>query len=1564
MGSIAGQAIKGYELKELVAQGGFGAVYRAVQTGVGREVAIKVILPEFSSQPEFILRFENEAQLVAHLEHPHIVPLYDYWREPEGAYLVMRWYPGGSLRRELQRGPLDLDRIAGVMGQISAALSFAHQRNVVHRDIKPDNILLDIEKNAYLSDFGIAKALHRETGLTIEGKSPFTLAYVSPEQALGKPVSPQSDIYCLGVVLYEMAKGEHPFPGLNPVQQLMRHINEPLPALTTAAGGSLEALDAVIQKATSKSPSDRFGSALEMQAALRTALQEAHPSRMVAPTIGAERHNPYKGLRAFQEADSADFFGRETLVDQLIRELDPSVHLYRFLAVVGPSGSGKSSLVKAGLVPALRSGRSPGSQNWYIVTMQPGSHPLEELEIGLLGVAVDRGAGLREHLERDERGLLRASRLALPNSESELLLVIDQFEELFTLVQSEHERSHFLNLLVSAATDSSSRVRILVTIRADFYDRPLMVRGFSELIRDRTLAVVPLSTDELASAILSPARAAGVEIEPQLASTLVAEVQDQPGALPLLQYALTELFEHRSEGLITSRSYRSIGGVLGALGQRAEAVFTLLDGEAQAAARQIFLRMVTLGEGTEDTRRRVLRSEIESVSPTPNSAQRVIQIFGASRLLTFDHDPSTRAPTVEVAHEALIKQWQRFHDWVDQSRVDLRLQRLLAVAAAEWSEADRDSGYLMRGSRLDQFEAWSARSDVALALGEREFLAASLEARRLRHAEEARRQAREAALERRSRLILRALVGVFGLTAAISLGLFGAARRAQQEAQAEAVARSTQQAIALGEALARGTQQMLAVTESRRAEIEAQLSSSRELAAAALRTLESDPQLGLLLALQAVDAGRTVEGSALREVVDALHVAVQANAPRLIQSFATGDGQLYVVAFDPAGERLMTYGSSVDEPIWQANRQTRIWDASTGQLDLELPGFPASDEWSDDSWLATVDRLGGETIGLTIWNAETGDRVAEIELGLDIPAEDRSGEVSWQDRDIDSIALSPGGDILSLAVSPGDYVVHVVWNLATGEEILRTSFVGTGAVGRTVTAVSFSPEGHRLAVGTADGDLAVWDLVAGNQLFSAGNGRGTIRDIAFDRNGELLGASFTCYIEPGQPEGAACPEGVPVRVWEVATGQELTSRFILDDELWAVALGPGATTLATGGADGIARIWAVDSGQVRLELSGHGKAVSHVAFRPDGPTLASVSLDGRVRLWDIREATGIEKLLFGQDTGMLAPSHLPISASPANPRLATSRLDGTVELWDTDTGELMSSLAGWGSPVVRLAFVDAGQALATLDQAGVFRWHSPVEPGAEVVIGGFDGCCFAVSLDASTLAISAGPSAIDIYDLARLVAGGEPSEAVRSSIQLTSLGELGPPSVVDLAISPAGDLVAVAGPSGGLGAATIFSATTGDPVLVLETPSPAILALSFSMDGSRLAGAAVDGIVTVWDARSWSVVRKLKGHVGPVSRVVFSEDDTRIATAGQDGTARIWDATTGGELLSLFVAAGGSTDVAFSADGTEIYASGVDGVTRAYLLDLAELISLAEARVTRSLTPDECERYLRLARCP
>lgn len=1014
MDVLSGQNIKGYDLLERIGSGSFGTVYRAYQSTLGRQVAVKIILPGFANRPGFIRRFEAEAQIVTRLEHLHVVPLYDYWRDPDGAYLVMRWLRGGSLKEALRAGPFTLAQTTLLLDQVAAALATAHAQNVVHRDLKPSNILLDEDGNAYLTDFGIALDLLRHGG---DGPGERGIAgspaYLAPEQARREPVTSQTDIYSLGITLYEMLTGSHPFPGETGVERLFKHLDEPLPNLDTPEASVGDALNEVLQRATAKNPAHRYPDVLALAAAFREAarlsgdagdgdLVEAltlreqeilqliiagYSNRQIAQALfielstvkwhirqlygklGARNRrqairkgrelelllpdeaeeeresgagsinitrpapvNPYKGLRAFTAADSRHFFGREALTDTFLSHLAPNgangakgaagagSHGQRFLAVVGPSGSGKSSLVKAGLIPHLWQGAIPGSDRWFVVEMTPGARPLDELEVGLLRVAADQAENIGRHLERDRSGLLRAAELILPRDESELVLVIDQFEELFTLTDDEAARRHFLELLATAACDPKSRVRIILTLRADYYHRPLHYPEFGALLRSHMETLLPLSTRELERAIALPAQAAGITYESGLVAAIIDDVLYQPGALPLLQYALTELFEtciaagsQAPGNVLTHAAYQAIGGAAGALSRRAEELYREQETAGREAIRQLFLRLVSLEELPGESalaangarpalnRRRVSYSELTDLAVDADLIEELIDSFAAYRLLTLDHDPINRRPTVEVAHEALLSRWERLQHWLEDSREDLFQQRRLRVLSDEWLQNERDPGMLLRETRLDKFSAWAADSDMALTGSERAFLEASVAAREERRVEEEKRRQRE--LETARQLAQTE------------------ARRAAEQAQANVRLRRLAAALALLFliALAAAT---LAVRETREATVQARVATARELAAAAIVNLDIDPERSILLALQAAETTLDADGTVQPEAEDALHRALLAS--RLLY-WVPGTG---AVAYSPDGRLLAT---SLENDVV-------LHEANDGEVLLRLSG--------------------------------------------------------------------------------------------------------------------------------------------------------------------------------------------------------------------------------------------------------------------------------------------------------------------------------------------------------------------------------------------------------------------------------------------------------------------------------------------------------------------------------------------------------------------------------------------------------------------------------------------------
>jgi WD40 repeat protein/DNA-binding SARP family transcriptional activator/tRNA A-37 threonylcarbamoyl transferase component Bud32 len=1597
------QGVRGFELREEIGEGAYGVIHRAFQPSVGREVAVKVIRRKYANDPEFIRRFEAEAQTVARLEHPFIVPLYDYWRDPEGAYLVMRYVREGSLESALKAGPWEPERAIRMVDQIASALAATHQQGVVHRDLKPANILLDGAGNAYLTDFGIAKDLTGEARFTVEGTIVGTLDYVSPEQIKSERVTPQTDIYSFGAVVYETLTGEKPFTDTSVANLIYSHLNQPIPQVSASRPDLPPGVDDVLQRATAKRPADRFENVPELAGAFRQAFAPLQGPDLVsmvpeAPAV-TELYNPYKGLRAFQEADVDDFFGRDALIEQLVARLTPasalslagggSVGAGRFLALVGPSGSGKSSAVKAGLIPALRAGAVSGSDKWFVAEMAPGTHPLDELELALLPIAVDPPPSLVQPMERDLHGLLRTVRRILPTEDvssgdtagegAQLLLVIDQFEELFTLVTDVERRSFFLDSLLAALNAPRSPLRLVITLRADFYDRPLQHPHWGQLLKENTEVILPLSQAELSWSVREPSRRMGVTLEGALAETIVADVADQPGSLPLLQYALTELFEKRQDRLMTQDAYEEIGGVLGALGRRAEALYAGLEEPGQEAARQLFLRLVTLGENVEDTRRRVLRSELQALEENEdagvgsrleldvvdelahNEMDEVIDGFGQGRLLTFDRDPLTREPTVEVAHEALLREWSRLRGWLDESRNDVRMQRMLAEAAAEWQEASGDDSYLLRGSRLEQFAGWAALSTVALTRDEQAYLDAALDARLAREAEEEARRRREletaqqlaetekARAEEQSasagRLRRRAVIltGALVVAAVLAVAAFFFARQSNENAaaaEANAALASTRETEALLEAKQRATAQAQIEEERQRAdeqrdvalaaeaealqereiaEEQALLARSRELAAASTNSQAVDPELSLLLATEALSAADTIEAQ------NALHAAVLGS--RIRQRLNAHVEVIDSVAYSPNGSLIAM--SSVDSTA-------SVWNATTGEQVFAVPinTFGGTDSFLpvnlnlDGTLLAVVDP--GDELVLSFWDTVTGRRLEEISLPiptagitryhlnpdwtqLAVGYEDGSAAI-WDLVNGELVAepsdhadyvepyYSPDGRFLATV---GDGMI-LVWDVATAALIRRLD------IGGPAFFVSMSPNGRWLAYGDIDSAVQIWDLEApdsgaGQEPFATLTGHGNyVFGQAFSPDSQLI--------------ASASRDGTS-RLWDISTGEEL---LVLPhgNNLAAVAFHPDGGSLLTGDLNGVARVWDISpqGAAERLALEVHSSFVRGASLSPDGHTLATASDDGTAKIWDV--ATGQELQLLD---GHLGGRVMDVAFHPGGRSLATAGNDGKARVWDTATGQESFSINGHGEGIVGGSFTG----VLSLD-------YSP---------------------DGNRLATAGADGAARIWD-------GDTGEAL-----LTLEGHTA--GLTNVRFSPDGRFLATGSERPDV-TVRIWDAETGQELFALPpSHGDRVWGLDFSPDGRFLATSGGDTTAKIWrldyNANNGELLATLTAHSNTVGTVHFAPDGKSLATATSQ-EVRLWDVSTLSgdseekvvpELLNL---AGGWATV-FNMDANELITGDRSGLLRVYLLDLAELMELARSRLTRTWTAEECRQF-RIEPCP
>jgi WD40 repeat protein/DNA-binding SARP family transcriptional activator len=1453
---LQGEPLRGYRLLEQIGEGAFGMVYRAIQPKVHRDVAVKAIHPRLANDPEFIRRFEAEAQSIARLEHPHMVPLYDYWREPGGAYLVMRFLRGGNLAEALDDGAFELERAARMLDQVSGALASAHRLGVVHRDVKPSNILLDEEGNAYLADFGIAKDIAVSDRTEPRAVKGWPL-YLAPEQIRDETITPRTDVYALGVVLYEVLVGEHPFADVPDMAIYERQLRDPLPPARRRRRDLPPSVDDVIATATAKDPRHRFRDALSLAEAFRNSLPTAGVTAAVAaPPL--EARNPYKGLRPFVEADADDFYGREAFVERLLKRWSRSSPQGRFLAVVGPSGSGKSSAVRAGLVPALRRGGVEGSEGWFLTDLVPGRHPMVQVEAALLRVAAEPPPGLLEILESGPRGLLHAVERVVPK-DSELVLIVDQFEEVFTLTEDEGERSILLESLRVAAADPTSRVRIVLTLRADFYDRPLVYPRFGELLGEGTEVVTPLAPDELERAIVRPASSVGMSVEPALVAQVASDVAEQPGALPLVQYALTELFERRREGRLTLEAYREIGGVGGALAARAEHLFANRQLADRDAVRELFLRLVTLGEGTPDTRRRVRLSELASIEADPHAMESALDTYGRHRLLTFDRDPGTREPTVEVAHEALLGAWDRLRGWIDEARDDIRVRNTLSAAASDWDAAGGDESFLLRGARLERVASWAQTTTVSPSAGEAAYLRSSIERRDEERATEAARQARERALERRSIRRLRGIVGAVTAAALVASILTAVAVDQRGEARdAAAQARDAETA-------------QLAQRLGAQALVEEDLDLALLLARQAVAIDDSPQTRGYLLAAigGSPDAMGIMHGTGLLKATaispDGKTLAVIGESDGLLL-FDTGtyerignplplSHRLESVAYSPDGRTLAVGG----------NNLLRLLDART----YELLAKTNVSVWrmaftKDGSRLVVLTAVKDSDARITIRDAAT-----LRPIGPSIEPEAFLGATVGFRFAAPHFVLTPDDRWLVTASEDGELAV---WDLRSGEKT-RTLRIATG-----LHALALSPNGRIAAVGI-DGGIQLVDLSSGEVRTTSGRLSGRPTWLLFGPDGDTVVSTNLDGTVTLWDVEAAAPRETLRGHWN-SVQQPV---FSPDAET------PDGETLYTVSHDGSAIAWDMtgERGLVRSFrfTSDRKSAISAIStkgyeghpatFSPDGRLIAVGLQDRGIALWDARELTrvGPPQLETGGEVKSLA-------FSPDGRMLAASAFRGVVTLWNVSSRSRLrhpeeSIGADYDHLWPGLDFSPDGRTLAVTTGFGNGVRLVDVATGAAREIGGGLGNP-AFSADGTMIATARGNvGGADVWDV-----------ATGASIATVDGPQSTEPFDWTVALSPDGRTLAV----GGLDPIVrLVDVSTGKLLHELDLAGTGAFSLEFSPDGRTLAVSGWEAVASLWDVATGTQYGPTLTAGARRVKLDLSPDGRRLLMTAANGQGAVWD---------------------------------------------------------------------------
>ncbi|MEV6487000.1 WD40 repeat domain-containing protein [Streptomyces sp. NPDC051576] len=812
---------------------------------------------------------------------------------------------------------------------------------------------------------------------------------------------------------------------------------------------------------------------------------------------------PYVGLAPFQRADTDCFFGRERLVADLADRLRHG----RLLALFGASGSGKSSILRAGLLPLVAEA----------VVFTPGPHPLEECVIHLAALACDTPGRLLAELSADPLNLHRVVRQILTNrpDDAELVLVIDQFEEIFTLCTDPDERTAFITALVTAAQAPTSRCRIVLAVRADFYAHCTRHPDLVDALRDAQVPVGPMTTGELRRAVVQPAVRAGLTVEGALLAHLTAEAKGQPGVLPLLSHALLETWHRRRGNALTFTAFQQAGGIEGALAQTAEAFYTQLTRHQQGLARQIFLRLTALGDGTEDTKRRLVRSELDDTADTAL----VLEQAARARLLTLDDN------RVEIAHEALIRCWPRLTRWLTEDRDRLREHRRLAEATEIWESLDRDPGALYRGTRL---AAARELPPTDLTRRERDFLDAGTAAE-ITQATLVRRRLRRA---RQFAVLLVALLLAAGTAMGYAMHAQNSLRHqrdvilAQRVAEQAAALRQDDPSLAAQLSLAA---YRLAPDNITRDGLLSATATTLTGSAAGLSTVAPE-RGGHTLATSSYDG--TVR---LWDITDPHH-------PLVLSTFTAHPGASAVIALSPVGTTLVSGGSDTTLRLWDLSDPRH--PASYGPALHGHTQYVYSVAFSPDG--KTV-ASGSYDHTVRLWDVTAPHHPAPL------------AALTGHTLNVKPVAFSPHGRIL--ASGSDDHTIRL-WNVT---DLRHPTLLATLTGHKDfVDTLAFSPDGRTLATGSDDRTVRLWNITDPRHPTLSAILTGyadVVTHVAFSPDGRTL---------------ATGSYDRTVRLWNVADphGPALLATFTGDTgAVQSVAFTADGTRVISGSADRTVQIW-------------------------------------------------------------------------------------------------------------------------------------------------------------------------------------------------------------------------------------------------------------------------------------------------------------------------------------------------------------------------------------------------------
>jgi WD40 repeat protein/DNA-binding SARP family transcriptional activator len=1123
---------------------------------------------------------------------------------------------------------------------------------------------------------------------------------------------------------------------------------------------------------------------------------------------------PFKGLASFDVDDAGVFFGRERLVAEMVARLTGAP----LMGIVGPSGSGKSSALRAGLLAALAAGVLPGSERWAIALLRPGDHPLQALE--------------------------QATAEAAPHGR--LVLAVDQFEEAFTACRDEAERAAFVDALIACARDPRRRALVLIAVRADFYGRCAAYPELWRLLGANQVPVGPMRRDELRRAIELPARRAGLLVEPDLTDALIADIEGEPGALPLLSTSLLELWQRRDGRTLRLSAYEQAGGVHGAVARLAESAYEGLDPEGRQIARRILLRLAGEGQGDTVVRARVPLDEFG------RQARPVLDELTDARLLTISEGE------VEVAHEALLREWPRFRGWLEEDVQGRHLHHQLRTAAREWDAVGRDPGELYRGARLVSTLEWAADHEPDLNATERVFLAES-----------------RTASERSQRRLRAVLAGVAALlVVAVVAGVVALEQRGNARDQATAA-----QAQQLGARALLDDRLDRSILLARQAvDLDDTVRTRGNLLGALLR---SPAAIGVIRADRATILSAAVNPDGRTLAIGNISGQVLLFDTRTRRRVATvkpaaNKPAIYDLTYSPDGSRLaVAYGSvpgaTAEYPAgWRT--LVALLDGRTHRVVKRLAMPPdqlgAGVQFSPDGRTLGVALYYGPVSTFMRFDARTGRS-----SGAPVPFE-HPGRLTF-----DPFQTWPRAPVI--ITSDGRRVVvggedGVTVRDAEALSVLkRFPEAGKAAIGTLPTAYALNGDDRTVAIGGEDGSLRLLDLSSGKLQTASGRHRGAVNEARFTPNRRTL---------------VTASEDGDVILWDVRHAAAAETLSGHARSAFSPQVADSGKTLYTASLDGTVLIWDLVGrrrlGQ-RFPVGPGTDEFPRYSLSSDGRLLAHGQADGAIGLVDMRTlkprpAFPVVRHSMVEGIGFVPGSHL----------LVVGGEYGSVALVDADRGQVVERLDGHPARyssrgtvtpnVVWTPGISAdGSLLATASKEGTVRLWSLPDARAR-------GAPLRFPYGAAAVQLSPNGRWLSVVALNRdVVQDRLEIWDVRRRQRVTTLRPAGGSQFGRF--SPDGRLLAV----GDLpGRVQVFSTATWKPVTPVFVGGRAIWA-AFTPDGGKLATGNTDGTVRLWDVASGQALAAPLSGV-PNSEVVpiFTPDGTHLIAAYQNGRAYRWDIRT------------------------------------------------------------------------